>query len=141
MNVFAIIDTNVLVSAALKWNSVPGVIVEMAVTGKITPVLNDEIVREYDEVLHRKKFGFLDEDIQAVIQGLKRWGVFLDPAKVEDTLPDEKDTIFYAITMKAMEAQKDDTTYLVTGNQRHFPVKPYVVSPREFLTILTNMNM
>ena len=141
MKVFVVIDTNVLVSAVLKWDSVSGVIVEKAVMGKIIPVLNDEIVHEYDEVLHRKKFGFLDEDIQAVIQGLKRSGVFLSPAKVEEILPDEKDIIFYAVTMKAIEEEKENPAYLVTGNLKDFPVKQYVVSPRDFLTILEKLNV
>ena len=141
MKIFVVIDTNVLVSAALNWNSVPGVVIEKALRGKIIPVLNDEIVREYDEVLHRKKFGFLDEDIQAVIDGLKQRGIFLSPAKVEEVLPDEKDVIFYAVTLQSIESQKENTTYLVTGNLKHFPVKQYVISPRDFLTILTNMNI
>ena len=141
MKIFVVIDTNVLVSAVLKWNSVPGVVVEKALRGKIIPVLNDEIIREYDDVLHRKKFGFLDEDIKAVIDGLKQRGIFLSPAMVEEVLPDEKDVIFYAVTLQSIESQKENSSYLITGNLKHFPVKQYVVSPREFLTILTNMNM
>lgn len=133
MKIFAVIDTNVLVSAMLKWYSIPGIVVEKAVTGKIIPVLSDEIVCEYDEVLHRKKFRFSDDDIQMVIQGLKLKGVFLKPSEVEEVLPDEKDIVFYAVTM---EARKENISYLVTGNIKHFPVKPYVVTPREFLTIL-----
>lgn len=57
MNYYAVIDTNVLVSALLKWNSVPGKIIEMVFTGIITPILNDDILREYREVLFRPKFG------------------------------------------------------------------------------------
>ena len=67
--------------------------------------------------------------------GIRMRGVFLDPEKVEENLPDPKDVIFYAVTM---EARKDSDAYLVTGNIRHFPLKPYVVTPREMLTILEN---
>ena len=133
MKIFAVIDTNVLVSALLKFNSIPGVILEKAVTGKIIPVLNEAIVNEYSEVLHRKKFGFLDKDIQVVINGLKQQGIFMNQAEFDEILPDEKDIVFYAVTM---EARKNNLAYLVTGNIKHFPVKPYVVTPREFLTIL-----
>ncbi|MBQ9573939.1 MAG: putative toxin-antitoxin system toxin component, PIN family [Synergistaceae bacterium] len=136
MKIFAVIDTNVLVSAVLKWDSVPGLVVEKAVTGKITPVLSDEIISEYDEVLHRKKFNFSDDDIRTVIQELKLKGIFLRPSGIEEVLPDEKDIVFYAVTM---EARKENSAYLVTGNIKHFPVKPYVVTPREFLTILENI--
>ena len=48
MRYYAVIDTNVLVSAFLKTNSVPGIIVELAFTGTIVPVLNDEIENEFD---------------------------------------------------------------------------------------------
>ena len=57
MKYFAVIDTNVLVSAMLKWDSVPGNILELAFDGLIIPVLNDDIIKEYREVLSRPKFG------------------------------------------------------------------------------------
>lgn len=42
MKRYAVIDTNVLVSAMLKWTSVPGNILEFAFSGTIIPVLNKE---------------------------------------------------------------------------------------------------
>lgn len=117
----------------LKWNSVPGLILKKAATGEIIPVLNEAIVNEYTEVLHREKFSFPDEDIQIVINGLKQQGIFMNQAEIDETLPDKKDIVFYAVTM---EARKNNLAYLVTGNIKHFPVQPYVVTPREFLTIL-----
>ena len=51
MTYYAVIDTNVLVSAMLKWNSVPGNIMELAFGGSIIPVLSNEIVAEYRIVL------------------------------------------------------------------------------------------
>ena len=49
------IDTNVLVSAMLKWESVPGSVLVLAFDGPITPILNEEILAEYREVLRRPK--------------------------------------------------------------------------------------
>ena len=135
MKLYAVIDTNVLVSALLRWDSVPGAVLEQALVGSIVPLLNDEIMAEYEEVLRRKKFPFKEEDIQTVTDGIRMRGVFLDPEKLEQNLPDPKDVIFYAVTM---EARKDSDAYLVTGNIKHFPLKPYVVTPREMLTILEN---
>ena len=43
MKYFVVIDTNVLVSAVLKYNSIPESIIEFAFNGKIIPVLNKEI--------------------------------------------------------------------------------------------------
>ena len=137
MKIFAVIDTNILVSALLKFNSIPAIILKKAVTGKIIPVLNEEIINEYIDVLHRKKFSFLDEDIQIIINGLKQQGIFMNKAEIDEILPDKKDIVFYAVTM---EARKNNLAYLITGNIKHFPVKPYVVTPREFVTILENIS-
>lgn len=130
---FAVLDTNVLVSAMLNWTSVPGAVVRKAISGNLTPVLHDKILEEYEEVLRRKKFPFLEKDIQALLKRLKERGVFWAPALIDEELPDEKDVIFYAVTM---EARKDEDAYLVTGNIKHFPVRPYIVTPREMLSIL-----
>ena len=56
MKYYAVIDTNVLVSAMLKWNSVPGNVMELAFDGPIIPVYSAEILKEYREVLLRPKF-------------------------------------------------------------------------------------
>lgn len=48
-------------------------------------------------------------------------------------LPDPKDAIFYEIVM---EKRKNTEAFLVTGNIKHFPKEPFIVTPREMLTIL-----
>ena len=133
MKIFAVIDTNVLVSALLHWDSVPGAVVEEVINGNLVPVLHEKIITEYDEVLHRKKFPFLEKNIQSLLRSFRERGVFWVPALIDEELPDEKDVVFYAVTM---EARKDEEAYLVTGNIRHFPVRPYIVTPREMLSIL-----
>lgn len=60
-------------------------------------------------------------------------GIFLDAATIEDYVPDPDDAIFYEVVM---EARETTDAYLVTGNIKHFPVKPYVVTPKEMLEIL-----
>lgn len=40
MKYYAVIDTNVLVSAMLKWNSIPGSVMELVFDGPIVPILN-----------------------------------------------------------------------------------------------------
>ena len=56
MKYYAVIDTNVLVSAMLKWDSVPGNVLELVYSGTIIPLLNQQIVKEYREVLARPRF-------------------------------------------------------------------------------------
>ena len=35
-----------------------------------------------------------------------------------------------------MEERKEEDAYLVTGNIRHFPVEPFIVTPRQMLDII-----
>ena len=133
MNFYAVIDTNVLVSAMLKENSVPRKILDLAFGGKIIPLLNDEILAEYEEVISRPKFKNTQESIDFFMNGMKNHGIFIDAKDFEDELPDPKDKIFYCVLMTARE---DVDAYLVTGNLKHFPQKIYIVTPRELLDIV-----
>ncbi len=133
MKYYAVIDTNVLVSAMLKWESVPGSVLLEALTGSITPVLNDEIVLEYRAVLNRPKFHFPLEAVEAFLNGLTKRGLFVDADSVEEILPDPKDAVFYEVVM---EMRKTEDAYLVTGNLRHFPGKTFIVTPREMMDII-----
>ena len=58
MKHYAVIDTNVLVSALLaKRADSPTVeVVAKLFDGSVTPVLSEEILEEYSDVLHRDKF-------------------------------------------------------------------------------------
>ena len=60
MVVYAVIDTNVLVSAilAVHPNSATVIIREKIMDGTIVPLYNGEIVDEYQDVLSRPKFHF-----------------------------------------------------------------------------------
>ena len=133
MRYYAVIDTNVIVSAMLKWNSVPGNILELAIEGPITPVLNEKILEEYREVLLRPKFHFTDKIVSEVIEAIKRRTIFADEERIDIELPDPKDRVFYEVVM---EQRKSSDAYLVTGNIKHFPVEPYVVTPKEMMDII-----
>ena len=138
MNLYAVIDTNVLVSAlfAKHADSAPVVIVEKIFDGAIIPVFSNEILEEYSEVLHREKFGFDAVTVDCFLRELFRLGLLLEPGPVDAVLPDMKDVPFYAVTLSS----GTDKTYLVTGNLKHFPVKPFVVTPAKFLKILRELN-
>ena len=133
MKYYAVLDTNVLVSAMLRTGSVPGRVAAEAMNGDIIPVLNDEILEEYEDVLRRPKFGFDDRAVRVFLDELKRRAVYTDAGLIEDFIPDTKDIVFYAVLM---EKRKEEEAYLVTGNLKHFPVRTYIVSPREMLDIL-----
>lgn len=133
MTYYAVIDTNVLVSALLHWDSNPGSIIIESLTGRIIPLLNEEILSEYQEVLKRPKFHFPQKAVDTVLNGIISRSIFLDSGPIEESLPDPKDIIFYEIVM---EAKKSFDAYLVTGNLKHFPAKPFIVTPKEMLDIL-----
>jgi putative PIN family toxin of toxin-antitoxin system len=130
---YAVIDTNVLVSAMLKWDSTPGNILELTFGGTIIPLLNASIVSEYREVLARPKFHLMQDIIDSVVGELERQGLYVDAEKLDIELPDPKDRVFYEVVM---EERKSEDAYLVTGNSKHFPAKPFVVTPRQMLDLI-----
>ena len=77
MKYFVVIDTNVLVSAVLKYNSIPGTIIEFAFNGKIVPVLNKEIESEYRNVLLRPKFHLTTDIVDDIINEFKQKGLYI----------------------------------------------------------------
>lgn len=133
MKYYAVIDTNVLVSAILKWQSVPGNVLELAFTGTIIPIFNESIVKEYREVLSRPKFHLTSDIVDSVVGELVKLGICVDADKLDVELPDPKDRVFYEVVM---EERKMEDAYLVTGNIKHFPTKPFIVTPREMLDII-----
>lgn len=139
MKYHAVIDTNVLVSAMLKWDSIPGNIMELVFSGLIVPVMNEQIAKEYREVLRRPKFHFTEKIICDVMENIERQGVYVEVGGIdlEEMLPDPKDRIFYEIVM---EERKTENVYLVTGNIKHFPKKMFVVTPREMIDIILSNN-
>lgn len=136
MQYYAVIDTNVLVSAMLKFQSIPGQIVKEALLGTVIPLLCDEIVAEYREVLVRPKFKFDQETIDVFIDGIVDRGIFVDAVSIEEVIPDPKDIVFYEVVTE--ERREYDEAYLVTGNIKHFPVKSFVVTPKEMADIINS---
>ncbi len=130
---FAVIDTNVIVSSLLSRESIPGRIVDLALLGKIVPLLNAEIVAEYSEVLGRNKFNFKKEEAEALVSNLQKKAVFLERVFSGECFPDPDDAVFFEI---ALSGRSTMDAYLVTGNAKHFPVRSFVVTPRQMMEII-----
>ena len=73
--------------------------------------------------------------MDVIINGIIKRGVFVDANPTDETIIDPKDAVFYEVVMEMRQA---DEAYLVTGNLKHFPVKHFIVTPREMLDILEN---
>ena len=109
MRYFAVIDTNVLVSALLRFDSIPGQTVQEALGGAIVPLLSKEILAEYGEVLRRAKFPFAEQDILDVLSGIRACGLNVELDQIPLETPDPDDAVFYAVVM---EKRKDADAYL-----------------------------
>lgn len=133
MKYYAVIDTNVIVSAMLKSTSVPGNILELTFSGSIIPLITPEIINEYREVLSRAKFHWSAEIVDSVVNEIERIGICISPNSIDIELPDPKDRVFYEVVM---EKRTKDDAYLVTGNIKHFPSESFIVTPREMLDII-----
>ena len=131
---YAVIDTNVLVSSLLaKSADVATVqIMEKVIVGKIVPLYSKEIISEYREVLNRKKFNFSKKLVDYLINAIEKFGILVEPQKLEIDFIDLKDLPFYEVVMD----KENEDSYLVTGNIKHFPKKPFIVTPRELINIL-----
>ena len=128
----AVIDTNVIVSAYITKNleAATSKVWEAVLQCKLTPIYNDEILSEYSEVLHREKFGIPEHLIKWALDTIVTNGVRGERILSDEFFPDPKDVVFYEVAMSKEDA------YLVTGNIKHFPKKPIVVTPAEMLEIL-----
>ena len=135
MRYYAVIDTNVLVSAFLKENSIPDEVLQLALDGPIIPLLNIDILNEYKEVLLRDKFSFDKNIIETFLIELSKRAIFLDRTIVNEMFIDKDDAVFYEIVMNA---RNSTDAYLITGNTKHFPKEPFIVTPREMLDIINN---
>ncbi|MCQ2376359.1 MAG: putative toxin-antitoxin system toxin component, PIN family [Salinivirgaceae bacterium] len=130
--IHAVIDTNVLVSALLSKSdtSIIRQLISCILEGKIITLYHSDIITEYQEVLSRDKFRFAPELVEAMISIIKEHGIDSERIPYDAIMPDEDDRIFYEVTLSKEDA------YLVTGNQKHFPKTPVVVTPAEMLAII-----
>ena len=135
MSVFAVVDTNVLLSALLskKDDTATVKILRAMMKGKFTPLWHDEIISEYAEVFHREKFHLQEASIQKVILTIKTYGKYVFPATTsvaEALIPiDLDDVIFWQVVM----AERKNDAFLITGNIKHFPKCGFVLTPAQMI--------
>ena len=137
MTYFAVIDTNVIVSSMLKANSIPGTIIQLIRDDVIIPLVNEEIINEYIDVLTRNKFDFDPKAVDDSIRLISTKGIFINREQRLEDFIDKDDIVFYEIVMSARNTMD---AYLVTGNMRHYPIRNYIVTPREMIEIIEKDN-
>jgi len=134
MRCCAVLDTNVIVSALLssKADAATVLVLQKLFSDSFCPVISKEIMAEYTEVLHRAKFHFSPAIVEDLLFAIEEKAEYVIPASTGAILPDMKDLPFYEVVME----KREDDAYLVTGNQKHFPSEPFIVTARDFLEIL-----
>lgn len=136
MKVYAVIDTNVIISSMLTRNPDSSTIKIMTYVrdGIIVPMVNHDILEEYLDVMSRSKFRFSSESVDDMLKLFRVRGINAAPECMTLDFTDPNDVIFYQTYRMRQEA------YLITGNQRHFPCELRIVSPTDMVNILTLMN-
>lgn len=137
MKCCAVVDTNVIVSALLskKEDAATVNVIRAMLSGRFIPLYHKEIMEEYEDVLHRNKFHFDEETLQVVLKAVKQYGIEVFPKPTGEILIDMDDLIFYEVAME----KRDDGAFLVTGNQKHYPIRDFIVTPAEMMQILDDI--
>jgi uncharacterized protein len=128
-----VIDTNVVVSSALKPEGLQRTVVLLAMTKPVHWYVSDAIVSEYTLVLARPEFKIRKSLRQQLLQLIKNPTRVVIPSRLSQVTTDPADNIF----IECADAARAD--YLVTGNWRHFPrfwKNTKVITSREFLNIV-----
>jgi putative PIN family toxin of toxin-antitoxin system len=125
-----VIDTNVLVSAALTPGGICDRVLQHAQTGTFRIAWDNSLLAEYREVLARPRFGLSLSVVRRLLSALPPVG-YRRGKSPQLALPDPDDLIFVAVAFATEER------VIVTGNPRHFPkvamhnLEITIMSPRQ----------
>jgi putative PIN family toxin of toxin-antitoxin system len=125
-----VIDTNVLVSAALKPASLQRTTFLLAITKPARLYVSQPILDEYAEVLTRPELRIRKGLRLQLLQLIKNRSHLIAPSRTLEITSDPDDNIF----LECADTARAD--YLITGNQRHFPIfwkKTKVITCRDFV--------
>jgi uncharacterized protein len=128
-----VIDTNTVVSAALKPAGLQRTVLLLAITKPARLYVTEAIVAEYREVLARSELKIRKGLRQQLLDLVKNHAQFVKPSRTIRVAKDPDDDKF----LECADAARAD--YLLTGNQRHFPKfwkKTKVITAREFISIV-----
>jgi uncharacterized protein len=128
-----VIDTNVLVSSALKPESLQRTTFLLAITRPARLYVSRPILEEYADVLSRPELRIRKGLRQQLLQLIRNHSHIVVPSRHLEVASDPDDNMF----LECADIAKAD--YLVTGNQKHFPIfwkKTKVITPREFISLV-----
>jgi len=127
-----VIDTNIVVSAALKPDGLQRTVLLLAITKPARLHVSNTILAEYRDALARPEFQIRKGPRQQLVNLIRKRAHLANPARTIRVANDPEDNIF----IECADAARAD--YLVTGNVRHFPrfwKNTKVVTSREFVSL------
>ena len=128
-----VIDTNVVVSAALKPEGLQRTTFLLAITKPARLYVSQSILDEYEAVLSRPELKIRKGLRRQLIQLIRNRSNLVVPSRRLEVSGDPDDNRF----LECADAARAD--YLVTGNLRHFPrfwKKTKIITPREFIGLV-----
>ncbi len=127
-----VIDTNVVVSAALKPEGLQRTTLLLAITKPGRFYVSRPILEEYADVLSRPELGIRKGSRQQLLQLIRNNSHIVTPSRRLEVASDPDDNVF----LECADAARAD--YLITGNQKHFPrfwKKTKIITTREFISL------
>jgi uncharacterized protein len=128
-----VLDTNIVVSAALKPNGLQRPVFLLAITKPARLYVSDAIFAEYREVLGRPELAIRKGLRQQFLQLIRNRSHFVTASRTLALTKDPDDNKF----LECAEAARAD--YLVTGNLRHFLrfwKRTKVITSADFISIV-----
>ncbi|MCC7154532.1 MAG: putative toxin-antitoxin system toxin component, PIN family [Bryobacterales bacterium] len=128
-----VIDTNIVVSAALKPDGLQRTVLLLALSKPVRLYVSKAIMDEYREVLGRRKMNIAKGHRQQLLQLIENRSQAVTPSRPLQVTTDPDDNKF----LECADAARAD--YLITGNQKHFPKfwkKTKVITSHEFIDIV-----
>lgn len=128
-----VIDTNVLISAAIKPAGLPRTVLLLAITKPARLYVSRPILDEYSKVLARSELKIRKGLRRQLLQLIKNHSHVVAPTRRLEIASDPDDNRF----LECADTARAD--YLVTGNLRHFPrfwKKTKVITAREFIGLV-----
>jgi uncharacterized protein len=128
-----VLDTNVVVSAAIKAEGLQRTVLLFAMTKPALWYASKPVLAEYDSVLARPELRIGRGDRQRLLQHIRNRVRIVVPSRLPQVTVDPADNIF----IECADAARAD--YLITGNKRHFPKfwkSTKIIGSREFLDIV-----
>jgi len=120
-----VLDTNIIISSVISAKGNPSAIMELVSAQVIHAYYNDEILDEYKRVLAYERLKIEPNKQAEIIEKIKEVGIFITASASTVPLPDESDRIFY-------DTARDAEAILITGNIKHYPNEPFIMTPANY---------